>query len=102
MNAEPLAATRCVVRLTTTVWHDASGLTYQRRLRYLKKQCSGHNLLDYDADMVGARETADSISNLHECADGIYSVVTCNERRDFETGLIDDYDLKLIPYAKPE
>lgn len=40
-----------------------------------------------------------SIINLDECGDGLYEVVVCNETHDWESGYVDGYDLKLIPFA---
>ena len=47
--------------------------------------------------MMGVDE---SIINLYECDDGIYEVIMCNLSHDWETGYLDDWDLKLIPYKK--
>lgn len=49
--------------------------------------------------MIGADEVFPRITNIAQCEDGIYVVVTCNESRDYETGIIDDYDYKLVAYA---
>jgi hypothetical protein len=84
------------VRLTTSFWSDKNGLHTKKSLRYLRRRCEGHNFLEEDASNVGSDEVIGRIINLFELKDGVYKVVTCNEKRDWETGLIDDYDYKLL------
>ena len=50
--------------------------------------------------MAGAIESEQI--NMHELADGIYIVVMTNISRDYESGMIDGYDLKLEPYEEVE
>ena len=88
----------CVVRLTTTVWHTDDGVHIKKSLRFLKRKCVGYNILYEDCRMVGADEVVKRITNLDECEDGIYCVVTCNESHDWETPhIVEDYDYELIP-----
>jgi hypothetical protein len=42
------------------------------------------------------------IINLDACADGIYTVLVCNERRDWESGYVEDYDYQLWPVSDDE
>ena len=91
---------RCVVRLTTSWWHDKRGAHMRKDLTYLKRQCVGYNVLQEDCDMVGADKALESVSNLMELPDGVYEVYACNFRTDYETGYVDDYDLALRPYQK--
>jgi hypothetical protein len=88
---------RCVVRVKTTTWADRRGLHTKKSLTFLRRQCEGFNLLEEDAEAIGAEDVVPRIMNLDECEDGIYDVVTCNESRDYETGHIDDYDYMLVP-----
>jgi len=46
--------------------------------------------------MIGADEVWPRILNLQECKDGLYEVKLCNEKRDWETGCIEDYDYRLV------
>ena len=87
-----------ICRLVTSVWHDRNGITFKRQLRFLHRKSKNHNFVQEDADCVGADETWARITNIGECKDGIYKVIACNESRDWETGIIDDYDFELIPY----
>ncbi len=88
----------CVVRLTTSQWNDKNGIYEKKSIRYLQRKCTGWNCIEEDISMIGADEVMPRIINLYECKDGIYEVIMCNEKKDWETGCIDDYDYKLIPY----
>ena len=89
----------CVVKLATTAWADKRGLHIKKSLTYLRRKCSGYNSIEEDVSAIGAEDTARTIINLDECADGIYEVAVCNETHDWESGHVDGYDLKLIPFA---
>lgn len=89
------------VRLTTTYWHNKHGMHSKRSLMYLKRQCRSHNFLEEDADAIGASESWQRITNIDECPDGVYRVIVCNESRDWETGIVDDYDFMLVALPAP-
>jgi len=97
LAGEPKQRNVCIVRLKTTTWADQRGLNLRKSLTFLRRQCTGFNLLEEDAGMVGAQEVIPRIINLEECNDGVYEVVSCNESHDYETGHVDDYDYKLVP-----
>lgn len=97
-NQEP--ESRCVVRLSTSAWSDKRGLHLKKSLTYLRRKSQGWNALADEADAVGDLDAFGSIINLDECEDGVYEVVTRNHSRDWETGIIDGYDLKLIPFVE--
>lgn len=42
------------------------------------------------------------ITNLDKCKDGIYKIQICNPRTDWETGYIDEYDYKLVPFKEED
>ena len=87
---------KCVVRLRTTMWTDNNGINLKKSLTFLRRQCEGFNIIEEDARNAGVEEIFPRITNLDECEDGIYEVITCNEKHDYETGYIDDYDYKLV------
>lgn len=90
-----------VVRLATSCWHDERGLHMRRRLLSLKRKSVGVvRMLQEDSDMIGADEVLRSVVNLNECKDGEYIVVTCNVSTDWESGHVDSYDYKLLPYVE--
>lgn len=89
-----------VVRVRTCAYETKRGFSVRRDVTLLRKLSSPDAcLVTENIGAVGAAETAQQIVNLHEVEDGLYRVVACNERRDWETGVVDDYDLKLIPYT---
>lgn len=89
---------RVVVRLSTISFICSRGGIHQKKsITFLRRKCKGFNVLSEDARNSSAEDTFSRIENLHECEDGIYEVVTCNESRDFESGYIDDYDFRLVP-----
>lgn len=90
----------CVIRLRTTTWADKRGLHIKKSLVFLRKQCAGFNILEEDAQAVGADYVLTRILNLAECGDGLYEVVACNESHDWETGYVDDYDYRLVPVTQ--
>ena len=91
---------KVVVRVTTSYWHDKRGGHVRNDINFLKKKCTGFNILDEDMYAAGADEILPNIVNLYDVKDGVYELITVNESRDWETGYIDMYDYKLIPYIE--
>lgn len=94
----PLDPSQVVIRLRTTTWATRSGLYTQRGIVFLRRHCRGHNTLEEDISDTSAGDVLPKILNLDECEDGIYQVVVCNEYRDWESGYVEDWDYKLVPY----
>jgi hypothetical protein len=88
-----------VVRLKTSCWKGNGGeLNIKRTLKTLKKFSHGFEYLSEDCNMVGAEDVFEMITNLDQCKDGIYLVETCNQSTDWETGFLEGYDYKLVPF----
>jgi hypothetical protein len=87
---------REIVRVSTSYWHDKHGIYSRKNIRRLERKCIGPDLLPQDASMIGADFVFRRILNIRECDDGIYQVVTCNEWKDWETGLVEEYDYILV------
>jgi hypothetical protein len=96
-GAEPVR--REVVKLVTSSWHDKRGLHIRRDLLSVKRKSSGHQCLEEDCSMISPDEVWPRIVNLHECKDGLYEVVICNEWKDWETGYVEDYDYRLVAFG---
>lgn len=93
--------TQLVVRLKTSYYNSPRGIHVKTDIITLKRKTTADwNILKEDADATGPEEVICRITNLYECQDGIYEVVTCNEHRDYWSGYIEDYDYKLIPYQE--
>lgn len=97
-TAEETIKAFCVVKLATTTWADNRGLHTKKSITFLRRKCAGFNVLEEEAGAVGAVDAVNSILNLDECEDGIYEVIVCNETHNWESGHVDGYDLKLIPF----
>lgn len=93
---------RQVVRLTNEVWNDARGLHCRRSLRTLRRKSTRHLWFDEEISNGGADFAWKHLVNIDECKDGIYTVETCNERMDWETGYLDDYDYRLVPFVEQD
>lgn len=63
----------------------------------MRRMSRGHDFLDEDVSATGAELVMDRITNLHEVEDGLYRVITINERRDWESGYVEEWDYKLVP-----
>lgn len=84
-----------IVRVVREGWSNDKLLGLSIKLRPLRRR-GGFELLHEDATNIGALDVLDRIVNLHACENGLYTVVTCNEKRDWETGYVDDYGYKLV------
>lgn len=91
-----------VVRIYTAYRGDRSSLHVKRTISLQKRKSSGCNMLFEDASEMPVAEVIQRITNLAECEDGLYRVVTHNEKRDWETGIVDDYDYLLVPFKEGE
>ncbi len=98
-------SSRCIVRLRTSSWRTRNGLHLKKDITFMRRMSSGCQILDEDANNIGAGEVLERVVNLSECEDGLYEVRVVNTRTDWETGYVDDYDYELVPFhpnPKPE
>jgi len=102
MTPTTAEVSRCVVRLTTCTWADSRGVHIRTSLTFLRRKSFGFNMLQEEIAATGAEHACASIINLSECADGVYELISTNERRDWESGHIDAYDMVLVPWAQPQ
>ena len=92
---------RCVIRLSTSYWHDRSGIHMRKNLIFQKKRSiNSCDILAVQASNIGACDVFPIITNLNECEDGLYEVIRTNISYDRETGECDFYDFKLIPFKE--
>jgi len=98
-DTENAEENRCVVRLTTKAWVDKRGINQRKSLTFLRRQSQGYNMLEADAEARSAEDVLSLITNLNDYMDGVYLVVICNEHRSYETGYLEDYDYRLVPYS---
>lgn len=91
---------RCVVRLTTSYWTDNRSVHFKKQLTILKRKSEGYQILMEDCNNMGAEEVIPNIVNLHEVPDGIYIIRVSSVEKDYQTGLIEDYDYELVEYKE--
>lgn len=90
-----------VVTLKTNVYKNSNGeYVIQKKIRRLKTKSSGFDFLEEDFSNTGGEYFDKMITNLYEVKDGTYEVIMCDEYRDYETGFIEDWSYKLIPYKE--
>ena len=80
-------------RLSKSCYLHNNILTEKFEFRLLKRKSKGalSDLIDeasYDIPAI----------DFSKYEEGIYQLVTCNESYDIESGYVDDYDFKLVPY----
>lgn len=90
---------RTVVRVKTERYATNNGVAFKKTVNTLKRKSYGYNLITESVKDSDAELTVDSIINLLDVPDGIYEVVMTNLSHDWETGYLDDWDLKLVPYT---
>ena len=93
---------RTVVRVVTSSWLSERGVHTRKDLIFLKRKCAGFNLIEEDCKMVGADEALATVRNLNKVKDGVYELVIVNERRDWETGHIEEWEFDLVPFYGKE
>lgn len=93
-----------VVRLRTAYYYKSGSYCKTKSLTFLKRKSDPEklNCLDDEVSCSGIDLFIDSIVNLDSCPDGLYEIHYINLNRDWETGYIDDWEYKLIPYDDTE
>lgn len=90
VKSEPITY-KLIGRLTTTTYRTARGFAQTKRFDVLKRQSTlslGDVLDDIEYGLPIGFE---------ELPDGVYELTACNFSRDWGTGIIDDWDVQLIP-----
>jgi hypothetical protein len=84
---------KIIVRVTTDMYFSQGGWVFKKTVKPLKRKSVGgiHDIL-VDA------EDGLNITNLMDMRDGVYELDWCNISRDCETGIIDDWAYKLVPF----
>jgi hypothetical protein len=100
-SSESVSDNELIVRLKTESWFDNKGIYIKKKILFMKRLSKGFNLLLEDCVQIGSEEVDGRIINLDECSDGLYKVIICHEYRDWETGMIEDWEYKLIPVMEP-
>lgn len=84
-----------IVRVSTEHYVRGDAVYLCKTVRTMKRISHGFDLMEYIRDEP---EDVLSIQNLHEVDDGLYELTMTNVERCWETGHIDAWDYRLIPY----
>lgn len=89
-----------VVRVKTEYYHSRNGIHQKRSITTLKRKSKGLDLLNEEVTQTGAEEAACNIENFNDVDDGVYRLGVSSYERDWETGVIDGWTLRLCPYKE--
>lgn len=87
----------CVVRVGTSGYRRGSTYHYTKTVRVMRT-LTYHDLMADECDAIGVQDAFENITNLYTVDDGLYNLVPCNVSYDVESGHLDDWNLKLVPY----
>ncbi len=87
---------KCIVRVRTSCYVTSGKLCKSKEVYTLKRKTE-IDWFNEELNMLGG-ELWERILDLDLIEDGLYILQACNFSKDYETGVIDDYDLKLVPY----
>ena len=88
---------RTIVRIQDSYYKTYRGVAFKREMNVLKRKSVGCNLVEECFDDVECDICR--IQNFDAEPPGIYEVMVCNESRDWETGWLDDWEYKLVPFS---
>ena len=80
----------CIGRVRTSQYEIKGGFAYTKTFKVLKRR-SQLNIDDFCSDIIEYLPL-----NFLEVEDGVYKLGVINESRDWETGMVDDWDVTLI------
>ena len=89
---------KCImVRVKTSYWHDKRGMYSKKSILFLRRKCRNvYNAIEEDCNCIGAEEAAKLIVNFNEVNDGIYYIIPINPMYDYETGVCEGCEYKLV------
>lgn len=89
----PQPKPKCIVHIVDSRYVSGGKLVLKREVYTLHRQ-SNWDELGEQLSMCGADL---EIEGLATASPGVYELLAYNFSRNWETGIVDDYDLKLIP-----
>lgn len=89
----------CVVRVQTEGYKKGDTYFYGKSVRVLKRKTT-FDLIHEEVSNIGVIDGLENIINLVNISDGLYEVVVAHESYDCETGYLDDWSFKLVPYIE--
>lgn len=93
-----------IFKAENNVFNTRRGFGLSIRLNRSKKySCPGCDNCAWEIDAFNQVDNDWPILNIESCVNNTYyKIVICNEHRDWESGEIDDWDMKLVPFIPGE
>ena len=93
-----------IFKAESNVFNTRRGFGISIRLNRSKKySCPGCDNCAWEIDAFNQVDNDWPILNIESCVNNTYyKIVICNEHRDWESGEIDDWDMKLVPFIPGE
>lgn len=90
----------CIVKIKTEAFKRGDSYFYGKSIRVIKRLTT-FDLLSEESGMIGIQEALENILNINETLkNGYYELVVCHKSFDIESGYLDDWNFKLIPYIE--
>ena len=91
---------KTVIKVVTSYFSTKRGVHFKKDFLYQKRRSVGYNILEEDSSATTPTDTLLNIINLLNVDDGLYEVIIVNVTTDYESGIVDGYEYKLIPYTE--
>jgi len=98
---DPTPRSRVFVRLRRSWFRTAAGVAMKTEMNILKRRSTNWEWIEEDIGGAGADVFIGRITNWGAMPDGIYELTITNPCRDFETGIVEDWDYELVPLPVP-
>lgn len=100
MNEDGMDSPVVVVKVQTSYWSDKNGMYAKKSFIFRKRLCRGFNFVEEDLSCVGAEDTISRIANIDRYESGLYQLIMVNQHVDYESGYVDDWEYRLVPYEE--
>lgn len=77
-----------------------NSLNIRIKLIPVKSLSFGYQPIEDDISNSDAETVLNRILNINDVNDGIYKIVSCNHFTDKDTGYVESWNYRLIPYVK--
>jgi hypothetical protein len=98
MNCREGPPDRTIVRLSTSIWKSRKGIHFLKNLDIQRRLSRGDNFFEEDVEMTGADLVINHIKDFHILPDGLYEVKMIDLKKDWESGLVEEWNWKLTPF----
>lgn len=85
---------RTIVRVITSYWKNKDTVCCKKEIKTLRRKSKGWNIIEECFDDIEL--DWELIVNINDVSDGVYELVVNREWVDWETGVVDNWDYKLV------